>query len=201
MEDRMHRIPAIVALVAVAGCATVNMPANVRTAPSLVGGSPTIDGIDFSYNNGAQASFAVLQRCVATNVTNSAVTLTDAAGSYLTPRATAYRTSGNAQTIQGGNVITYADASQQALVAHGNATSGAAAGGLTINIISFDLHAASTPGRTQLQFVNITQAQKATGQSVNDGFSPIGTHSGAHPMQAYDTLQNLAERIKTCISG
>jgi hypothetical protein len=196
----MRFIPLVFAITTLTGCAIINLPSNVRTAPSMGGGSPTIDTVDFSSNTHVVPSFPTLERCIATTVTNGAVTLTDAAGSHLVPFAPIYHTDGSAQTIQAGNVITYADASQYVLVAHGNSVVGAAAGGLTTNIISFDLHAARVDDRLQLQFVNITQAQKATGQAVNDGFSPIGTHSGAHPMEAYIALQRIADRIKACIS-
>lgn len=91
-------------------CAAVPMPSNVTTTPGDAGGD-YIKSIDFSYQSNPAASFEKLKLCVAENVSNRAVQLADSSGSLVDPVSGHYHDVQHSQTVQGGDIFKYADAS------------------------------------------------------------------------------------------
>lgn len=189
---------AILLVTGLAGCATVPMPSNVTTTPGNASGD-YINSIDFSYQSSTPASFNKLKLCVAESVSNRAVQLTDSSGSFVGPASGHYYDVQHSQTVQGGGIFKYADASLATLIANGTVDGGSVALGLTRDIIKYDLKASAHGQQVGLVFTNITRAQQATGSVANNGFGPVGTWSGAHPKQAYAALQGVANGIKACL--
>lgn len=188
-----------IALVAgLTGCATVQMPSNVTTSPGNASGD-YINSVDFSYQSSTPVTFNKLKLCVAENVSNRAVQLTDSAGSFVGSASGHYYDVQHSQTVQGGGIFKYADASLSTLIANGTVDGGPVALGLTRDIIKYDLKASAHTSQVGLVFTNITRAQQATGSVANNGFSPVGTWSGAHPKQAYAALEGIANGIKACM--
>lgn len=189
---------AILLVTGLAGCATVPMPSNVTTKPRSTGGD-YINSIDFSYQSDAPASFNKLKLCVAENVSNGAVQLTDSSGSFVGPATGHYYRVQNSQTVQGNGIFKYTDESLATLIANGTVDGGPVALGLTRNIIKYDLKASAKSSQVGLVFTNITGAQESTGSLANDGFNPVGTWPGAHPDQTYEALEGIANGIKACL--
>lgn len=183
---------------ALAGCATVTMPQNVTTRPAN-GSQNYIDSVDFSFNTATPLSFNQLKLCVAESVNNRAVQLHDAAGSFFGPASGHYYQTDHSQTVQGGDIFKYADPSMATLIATGTADGGSAALGITRDIIKYDLKASVRGPRVGLVFTDIARAQQSTGSVANNGFNPVGTWSGANPMQSFTALQGIANNIKSCL--
>ncbi len=181
-----------------AGCATVPMPSNVTTSPGNASGD-YINSIDFTYQSSVPANFSKLKLCVAESVSNRAVQLTDSSGSFVGPATGHYYDNQHSQTVQGGGIFKYADASLSTLIATGTVDGGPAALGLTRDIIKYDLKASAQGPQVGLVFTNIARAQQSTGSSANNGFSPVGTWSGAGPKQVYAVLEGVANSIKSCL--
>lgn len=196
--NSVGRILGILLVGGLTGCATIPMPSNVTTMPGNASGD-YISSIDFSYQSSLPASFNKLKLCVAENVSNRAVQLTDSAGSFVGPATGHYYNVQHSQTVQGGDIFKYADASLSTLIANGTADGGPVALGLTRDIIKYDLKASTHGSQVGLVFTNITRAQQSTGSVANDGFSPVGTWSGAHPKQVYTALESIANGIKGCL--
>lgn len=185
-------------IAALAGCATVPMPSNVTTTPGNASGD-YINSVDFSYQSSVPAAFNKLKLCVAENVSNRAVQLADSSGSFVGPATGHYYDNQHSQTVQGGDIFKYADASLSTLIANGTVDGGSVALGLTRDIIKYDLKASAHGLLVGLMFTNITRAQQSSGSAANDGFSPVGTWSGARPKQAYAALEGIANGIKACL--
>lgn len=186
---------AILLVVGVASCATVEMPSNV----SITQGDSKqtyINTIDFSYQTIKEISFNKLKLCVAEKVSNRAVQLDDASG-FRGPVTGNFYAASHRQTVQGGDIFKYADATLSTLIANGTADGGSVA--LTRSIVKYDLKASVTASQVILVFTNISRAQKSTGYVANDGFGPVGTWSGAYPMQTYAALDIIAKDIKSCL--
>lgn len=183
---------------ALAGCATVTMPQNVTTVPAN-GSQSYIGSVDFSYQSTAPSTFSQLKMCVAENVSNRSVQLHDASGSFVGAASGKYYEANHSQTVQGGGIFKYSDPAMSTLIANGTADAGSVALGLTKDIIKYDLKASVRGSQVGLIFSNITRAQQSTGSVANDGFSPVGTWSGARPMQSYTTLEGIANQIKSCL--
>lgn len=192
------RIAGMLAAMTLTACATVTMPSNVATRP--IGTSQSyIDAVDFSYQPPTPPGFDQLKLCVAQNVTNRAVQLNDAAGSFVGPATGNYYQASNTQTVQGGGIFKDVEPTMATLIATGTTDGGSAALGLTRDILKFDLKASSRDSRVTLVFNNISRAQQSTGSAANEGFKPVGTWSGARPMQTYAALEGIASNIKACL--
>ncbi len=180
--------------------ANVEMPSNVTTVPGT-GKNRHIDTIDFSFAPTQVIEFSKLKLCIAENMTNNAVTLSDSSGSFVGPATGHYYSNDRSQTVQGGGIFKYLDDSTSVLIANGTTDGGTSSWGLIRDILKFDLKAAVNAESITLRYSNITRAQQDTGISTNDGFHAVGTWKGARPKQVYGALELLANRIKACISS
>lgn len=176
------------------GCGTVQLPSNVT---AIQGGSMSgkyIDRADYSYSE--SVDFSALKLCVAENITNNGVTLTDQSRSWVGFTGINH-SAGNTETTAGGNVFKYADDATQTVVVSGTvAESGQ---GLIQRVVRFDLKASAKNNKVTLIFSNIAHAQKDTGYAANTGFSQIGDWHGAGAMDAINALEATANRIKSCL--
>ena len=178
-----------------AGCAPLQMPSNVTTTPGNASGG-YINSVDFSYQPTMPVSFNKLKLCVAENVSNRAVQLTGSARSFVAPASGQYHNVEHSQTVQGGGIFKFTDASLSTLIANGTIDGGRL--GVTRGIIKYDLKASVDGSQVVLVFANITRAYQATGAAPNDGFSPVATRRTKYPMQAYAALEGIANGIKAC---
>lgn len=192
------RFTCVAAVFGLVGCATVQMPQNVTTRVTDRG-QQLIDTVDFSYTAASPRSFEALRLCVAENVHNREVHLQDSSGSFFGPASGRYYETKNSKTVQGGDIFKYIDSSLTTLIAIGVEDGGPAASGLTRTFIKFDLKASVRDTRVGIVFSNVTRAWETTGSLSNTGFGPIGTWSGANPMQAYAALQGVSNKISRCL--
>ena len=176
-------------------CATTwDAPDNVR----IRGGKDSgyLDVADFFYKPAQPVDFSKLKTCITENVTNRAVTLTDSANSFTGPFMAMRYNGGNSHTVPGGDIFKMVDEAHATLFVSGNTGSHADASN---DIAQFDLRACIANGGVTLKFINITSAQRFSGMVVNDGFTPVELGAGARARAAYEALQGVAERIKTCL--
>ena len=158
-----------------------------------------VEAIDFSYQADHDVAFAAAKLCVAETINNSAVTLSDSAGSFVGAATGTYYSNDKSRTIAGGNVFKYVDDDVTTLIANGTVDGGPAAWGLTRDILKFDLKVATSGAGVTLKFSNIVRAQQNTGSGVNIGFTPVGTWKGAKPLQVYSALEGIATKLKACM--
>lgn len=158
-----------------------------------------LDAIDFSYQAEHAPQFTAMKLCIAENISNNPVTLTDSAGSFVGPATGTYYSNDKSQTIAGGSIFKYVDDASSTMIATGTVDGGPAAWGLTRDILKFDLKVATSNASVTLRFSNIVRAQQSTGSGVNVGFQPVGTWKGAKPLQVYSVLESIAAKIKTCL--
>ncbi len=179
-------------------CAKWAVPANVAVRAEGKHAS-YMDSVDFSYQPTAAVAFPQLKMCIAENVSNNAVTLSDNAGAFVGPATGTYYQPSHSQTVQGGGIFKYVDDSSSTMIATGTTDGGPAALGLTRDIVKFDLKAATSDAGITLKFGNITRAQQSTGSAANDGFGPVGMWRGAGAQRIYASLEALTNKIKSCL--
>jgi hypothetical protein len=189
----------IFGIAVLSACASsVPLPSNVTTTAD--GQAGYISAVDFSYRSAQLRTFSQLKLCVAENISNNAVILGDAAGSFVGPATGNYYQANHSQTIQGGDIFKYVDDGTSTLIATGTVDGGAVAFGLTRDIVKFDLKAADNGNAVTLKFSNVLRAQQSTGSSTNEGFGPVGVWTGSRPDQIYSALEGVAEKVKACLS-
>ena len=179
-------------------CAKWEIPSNVTVREEGKRAS-YMEAVDFSYQSEQPVAFARLKMCVAENVSNAAVSLQDASGSFVGSATGNYYRGSNTQTVQGGGIFKYVDDAASALIATGTADGGSTALGFTRDIVKFDLKAMADGGSVTLKFGNITRAQQNTGSAANDGFNPVGMWRGAGAERIYRSLESVAVRVKACL--
>lgn len=187
-----------VAVVGLTACATsVDLPERVQTVPGTSGGR-YIERIDFSYTPAQPRSFSQLKLCIAEHVHDKGATLRDSAGSFVGAATGTYYQIQRNQAVSGGPVFKYIDEGSTTLVASG-LTRTASSAGLVVDLVRFDLKAATGPQGLTLVFSQIARAQENTGGMANDGFGPVGAWPGARAPEVYTALEQLAGRLKACL--
>jgi hypothetical protein len=174
------------------------LPDNVTVRPYDKRNS-YIDIVDYSFEATSPVPFSKIKLCVAENVSNNAVSLTDSAGAFVASGN--YYSTPKSQTVQGGGIFKFVDDTQFVLIAMGTLDGGSTALGLTRNIVKFDLKAGSNEKQVTLKFSNITRAQQNTGNLANDGFQPLGTWKGSGYLKILTALDGLANKVRSCVSG
>ena len=197
--ERVSRHSLTVALVAaLTACATPGqLPDRVHTVTGSSGGT-YIARVDFSYVPPQPRSFSQLKLCIAEHVHQQGAQLSDTAGSFVGAATGTYYQVNRSQTVIGGPVFKYIDEGATTLVASG-LTRTESSGGLVVDLVRFDLKAATGPQGLTLVFSQIERAQQNTGGTANDGFGPVGTWAGARAPGVYTALEHLADRLKACL--
>lgn len=200
--DTMKRLMASLAASAIflspAGAmAKVELPSNVTTKPYGGGRNKVIDTIDYSFPVTKPIEFPRIKMCIASNVTNNEVQLSDSAGSFVGYSGTYYRTQ-NKQTVQGGGIFKYVDDASKSIVAQGSVSRQGGLGGIIGLSIRFDLEVSSEGNTLKMRMFHIEQAMKNTGSSTNDGFMPIGVWTGSMYKKNIQALNGLADQLKSC---
>ena len=193
----MHaaKIISLSAALLLCACTTVwKAPDNVK----IRGNKDTayLDVADFSYKPAQPVDFSKLKTCIAESVTNRAVTLTDSANSFSRPLMGVHYSGSNSHTIPGGDIFKMLDEPRRTLFASGNTSSHIDSSN---DVAQFDLHASLSDDGVTLKFINITSAQRFSGMIRNEGFAPVELSTGARTQVVYDALQDVANRIKTCL--
>jgi hypothetical protein len=196
MRVKTNMLAATSLLAIISGCAEAPLPNNAITATH--GSGNYLESVDFSYQSGRPIPFSQVKLCVAKTISDDAVSLGDTAGSFASNGGQYYQNN-RTQVIQGGGVFKYVDDANSTLIAKGTVSGGAVAFGLTTEFVKFELEAAVRGNAVTLSFSKISRAQQNTGTLGNDGFSPVGTWSGAGSKQVYDAVEGVADKIKGCL--
>lgn len=191
----MKKTLVLVIAVGLAGCGTVKLPSNVTTIQGGSASGKYIDRVDYSYDETVE--FSALKLCVAENVSNDGVTMTDQSESWVGPWSGNTYSRGNTSTTSGGDTFKYMDDATQTVIAVGTVPESGQ--GLIQRVVRFDLKAATKNNKVTLVFSKITHVQKDTGYAANTGFSQIGDWHGAGALDAVAALEGTANRIKSCL--
>ncbi len=188
----------VILLIFLSGCASqVPLPANVTTTQS--GNGTYIDRADYSYQTDSAPSFSSLKLCVAENFTNNDVTLSDSSSSFVGAYTGNYYQVDKTQNVTGKDVFKYVDDSTSTLIANGTTTSVSKQLVPITDIVKFEMKSSLKGRNVQIEFFNITRAQKDTGYATNDGFNPVGAWSGARAPDIIASLEGIANKIKSCL--
>ena len=181
------------------GCASqAPLPSNASISPGANGGS-YLDRVDFSYQTPSARDFSQLKMCVAENISNNDVSLSDATGSFVGAYTGNYYQNSNVQTVAGKAVFKYVDEQLATLIANGTTISISQQLVPIKDIVKYEVKAGVSGSSVTLVFYNITRAQQNTGYAANDGFNPVGVWSGARSQDVYASLDAVANKVKACM--
>lgn len=185
-------------LLALLGCASqVPLPSNVATTQN--GSNTYIDRIDYSYTSTTNPKFSTLKLCVAENFTNNDITLSDSGSSFSGAYTGTFYQVNKTQNVAGRDVFKYVDDTTSTLIAIGTTTSISQQLIPITDIVKFEVKSSVSGNNVQIEFFNITRAQKDTGYASNDGFNPVGAWSGARAPDVVASLESMANKIKSCL--
>jgi hypothetical protein len=179
--------------------AKVSLPSNVTTRSFNGGGSQAVDTIDYSFSADRLVEFSRVKSCIASNITNNEVQLSDSAGSFVGAYTGNYYRTRNSATVQGGGIFKYIDDTSKNLVAHGSISRQGGFGGIISLSIRFDLEMAVEGTSVRMRMLHIEEAMKDTGSATNDGFRPIGVWTGSMYKKDIEALGSVADQLKSCI--
>lgn len=185
-------------LIFLSGCASqVPLPNNVTT--SQIGNATYIDRIDYSYQADNSPKFSSLKLCIAENFANNDVTLSDSSSSFVGAYTGTYYQVNKTQNVAGKGVFKYVDDSTSTLIANGTTTSVSQQLIPITDIVKFEVKSSVSGNKVKIEFFNISRAQKDTGYAGNNGFNPVGAWSGARAPDIVSSLENMADKIKSCL--
>lgn len=172
-------------------CGSVPLPDNVTTTGNAIG--------SIRYSHTPAVSFDKVKRCIALNINNDNVRLTDNAGSFVGYKGRYYNIN-NSHTDFAPNTLVFVDDNQQHIVVNGNT-------GYTLRMINYavrfrlQLQTVANENKINMLFDTISRAQLYTGSSTNNGFNPIYTHYGAHPDEAVKAIEAVKNNLALCLNN
>lgn len=190
--EKSCKLSVCVITLSLVGCGNVPLPDNV----TIVGGN-ALGSIRYSHT--PAVSFDKVKRCVALNISNDNVRLTDNNGSFVGYKGSYYNIN-NSHTDYAPSTVVFVDDNQQYIVVNGNT-------GYTNNLIGYavrfrlQLQTMVNDNKINMLFDNISRAQLQTGLSVNDSFHPIYTHYGAHPDKAVEAIEIVKSNLTACFNN
>lgn len=182
------------AFVAIFIAAITNAEAKDALPSNVTVSGHTVTKIDWSFDAEKAVPFSAVKRCIATNIVNDELVLTDNSKSFVGPYTKNYYSSGNTTTVQGKDIFKYLDDDSKTAVAQGWVKKAVFAFNW---ILRFDLEAATEGQHVKLIMRNLNVAMSNTGASSNDGFTPL--YTSFRFKQNYETLQTQAEAIRGCL--
>lgn len=173
-------------------CGSVPLPNNVTTTGNVIG--------SIRYSHTLAVSFDKVKRCIALNINNDNVRLTDNAGSFVGQYSGRYYNINNSHTDFAPNTLVFIDDNQQYIVVNGNT-------GYALRMINYavrfrlQLQTVANENKINMLFDTISRAQLQTGFSANDGFHPIYTHYSAHPDEAVKAIEAVKNNLTLCLNN
>ncbi|MBZ5489141.1 hypothetical protein HW452_16600 [Halomonas aquamarina] len=154
-----------------------------------------VKSVAFAHPSAGDVDQDKLAACVAENVTNRGVTLSDTAGSHFGTYTGNYYQQSNQHSVGGGSVIVREGSGN--IVAEGITEYSASA--LVKRAVRFTMTAQLGESGNVYRFSNLEQAQLNSGAVANSGFDKIGAWQGANPDLALVSLEQLSSNIDNCI--
>lgn len=154
-----------------------------------------IKSVEFTLASSVDVEQDRLAMCVAENVTNRSVTLSDNAGSHFGAVTGTYYNQSNQQSVAGGQTIIREGEGK--IVAEGLIEYSAST--FVNNALRFTLIINTGDSNNSYRFANLQRAQLGTGTLANTGFGKIGAWPAAKPEKAIQSLESLAVQINSCL--
>lgn len=182
-------------LIVLAGCASLSepvaLPENV-----VINENKSIKSISFHEN--ISPSFDKIDKCLALNIKNKNVGLSDSSNTYVGAYTGNIYNSGNSYTDFASKDKVYSNQKDKIVVVNGNTEYSKY---LIDYVVRFRMLVQNKNNKTTILFDDINRAQLSTGYAVNDGFQPIYTHLGAHSDTAVNSLEIIKNEIVSCLSN
>ena len=188
----------LVVVIFITSCVTaVKMPQNVTISDEI------IDSIWFDYplQNNEISAFKMTKICIADNLTNEEVMLSDSSKSFVGSYTGNLYTINSEKQIEGGQVIRMYDEDIKTVVARGSHKYNKTVGFLPMNFyLRYTVKINIKNNKLLIKYSNIERAQSDTGYASNSGFNPIGQWPGARPEEVYNELEMLSKKMNNCIN-
>ncbi|NYZ69349.1 hypothetical protein H0A36_25350 [Endozoicomonas sp. SM1973] len=199
---RKHAVVVTVSLF-IASCAmnktAPNLPNNISLTPPGSYGQQYIQQIDFNYPYESKAK-ANAAKCVAMNVSNKSVVISDSSNSFVGSYTGNYYHINKSKSLSGGQVTQYSDKDSGVVVADGRTEAFFTIMGMpNAKIIDYKLVVDASGKDIAIGFSDIKTTMKETGYASNSGPTPLGAWSGAKPMLAYNSLKSIADKVARCM--
>ena len=136
--------------------------------------------------------------CVAETVSNQGETLADSSGSFVGAYTGNYYNVQRSSHSAGGSVLEHVAQDGKSVVASGSVRY--SAGALVTRSVRFKLALKQSDSGRIYRFSSLGQAQLDTGAAANNGYTPIGSWSGANPDLALASLSKVTDEIERCLS-
>lgn len=186
----------------VSGCAQTTIDSSLSEVDS-------VSLKDIGYGHSAIDSYTVtrsghysadnIKICLANSISNSGVTLTDSANSYVGAYSGHYYQRTTTTSVQGSNTVIAETKDKIVATGMGNYYTG---GLLSIlRYVRYIVTVSSTENSTKYVFTQIEQAAQNTGALANNGFGAAGAWSGADPMKVINTLDGEVDKITKCLAN
>lgn len=196
----MKKCTLLTAFVLASGCAVhpdPNLPKNAVIEPTP-GHYDHVKELKYSFKTTPNTQ-KKLKECVAINVENPQVNLSDDSRSFVGAYSGTYYQAGNRSTIAGGQVLRFA--SKDKVVADGRVNSYHTANfGVRINYTNqFKLIIDASKPTTTVLFTDLKRAQLSTGGFSNDGFGYIYTLDALYPSKSTQAIEGIYKKLKACL--
>jgi len=191
MKSHIKLLTCAVSLV-LTGCGTVSVPDNVKTAGDYIN--------NIRYSHTPAVDFAKVKQCVALNISNDNVRLTDNNGSFVGQYTGRYYNINNSHTDFAPNTLVTIDEFHRYLIVNGNTYYTARMIG---NAVRFKLQIQVRPNNNEINllFDNITRAQLNTGSLSNTGFTPVGVWYGAGTEDVIKAIDIVKNNLTDCFNN
>jgi len=180
------------AALALHGCA-------VRPETLAAYGDVKLDGnvlTSFTVAHSEPAQLGKLPFCIASNVSNESVVVTDAANSYVGPYTGNYYQITSKTEIGGGNVLEYVSPDKNDVVAKGTTRYWAA---MLERAVRYKLTVRDDGVSRTYRFSNVEVAQINSGYWPNSGFQRAPMNPGAGGGHVLKNLKQVAEEVDSCL--
>jgi hypothetical protein len=134
--------------------------------------------------------------CVAKNVDNKSIALSDGSKSFTGPVTGNYYAVQSVRQVGGGQNILFVSEDRNTFVAQGVSEYSR---GLISRSVRFTLTAKRNDKVVNLVFEPIEQAQLNTGAIANTGYNKVGAWDAAGPYEAIESLNNVVKALENCL--
>lgn len=201
----IKRIAVVTVIFSLAGCSTMARTADpaVANLPEVtIGnatGGPYIEQVDFSYDVNADGK--PLPLCIAQNVRNRATNVSGVTSTYTSPYTGTTYSDRDTSSVGGGEVLSYVSEDEKSVVANGTTEYDYTFALARVeNVVLYSLNADLRGSQLNLSFTDLEQASKESVGEAAGRQRKLWAWEAAGPQQAYESIEEIAEDIRSCLS-
>lgn len=145
-----------------------------------------------TFTHDGAASLGKMPMCIAKNVSNDGVAMSDSHGSFVGAYTGTYYNVQRNYEVGGGSVLQYVSPDATQVLANGETKVTRA---LVVFSVKFMVDAKDDGAKRTYEFTKITQA----GTNNGYGYHPVGTNAGAGAGSVLSSLKTLSAQIDACL--